>query len=495
MATSITATGIVFPDSSVQTTAATAGGGTTEAIASGSLSDGSTVIVNADGTVSVISATGGPPSAGTPVVFESANTQYHSTTYDSTNNKVIIAYQDGGNSQYGTTVVGTVSGTSISFGTPVVFNSAAMLYLSIVYDSTNNKVVISYTNNGNSSFGTAIVGTVSGASISFGSPAVFASVGTAVFSSTYDATNSKIVTLYQDNNNSFYGTAVVGTVSGTSISFGTPVVFNNGGSNPTFTTYDSANNKIIVAYRDQGNSSYGTARVGTVSGTSISFGAEVVFKSASTTNGSIAYDSASTKIVIAYTGTLNYGTAIVGTVSGTSISFGTEVVFENAEIASVSTTYDPDQQKVVIAYQDVGNSSYGATIVGTVSGTSISFGTAIVFESASTSNISSVYDSTNNKTVIAYRDGDNSGFGTSVVFTTTGTTLTAENYIGISDGAYSDTATATIQIAGAVDDAQSGLTAGQAYYVQGDGTLSETPDTPSVFAGTAISATKLVVQG
>ena len=32
-------------------------------------------------------------------------------------------------------------------------------------------------------------------------------------------------------------------------------------------TFDSTNNKVVLAYRDDGNSSYGTAVVGTVSGT------------------------------------------------------------------------------------------------------------------------------------------------------------------------------------------------------------------------------------
>ena len=75
------------------------------------------------------------------------------------------------------------------------------------------------------------------------------------------------------------------------------------------------------------------------------------------------------------------------------------------------------------------------------------------------------------------------------------TNLTAENYIGISNGAYTNGQTATIQIMGAVDDAQSSLTPGQSYYVQTDGTLSTTADSPSVFAGTAIAATKLIVRG
>jgi sugar lactone lactonase YvrE len=43
--------------------------------------------------------------------------------------------------------------------------------------------------------------------------------------------------------------------------------------------------------------------------------------------------------------------------------------------------------------------------------------------------------------------------------------------------------------------AGSSLTAGQSYYVQTDGTLGTTAADPSVFAGTAVSATKLIVKG
>ena len=74
------------------------------------------------------------------------------------------------------------------------------------------------------------------------------------------------------------------------------------------------------------------------------------------------------------------------------------------------------------------------------------------------------------------------------------TNLTAENYIGISDGAYTNGQTATIQLIGSVDDAQSSLTPGRKYYVQGDGTLSTTADSPSVLAGTAVATTKLKVK-
>ena len=96
-----------------------------------------------------------------------------------------------------------------------------------------------------------------------------------------------------------------------------------------------------------------------------------------------------------------------------------------------------------------------------------------------------------------YRDPGNSDAGTSVVFQAaySNANLTAENYIGTAaTGAPSGTG-AKINLKGAVDENQSGLTAGQSYYVQADGTLGTTPAEPSVFAGTAVAATKLIVKG
>ena len=209
-----------------------------------------------------------------------------------------------------------------------------------------------------------------------------------------------------------------------------------------------------------------------------------------------AYDSSNEKVVISYAdqGNSSYGTAIVGTVSGTSISFGTAVVFESASTNYTAAVYDSSASKVVIAYRDGGNSNYGTIIVGTVSGTSISFGSATVFRSGSTDYISAAYDSANERVAIAYRG--NSSYGTAIVYRneSISTNLTTENFLGFSNAAYTDGQTATIQIGGAVDDAQSGLTTARKHYVQNDGSLSTTPDTPSILGGTAVSATKILIK-
>ena len=410
-------------------------------------------------------------SFGSAVVFESADTDYASAIYDSTNDRVVIAYRDEGNSSYGTAIVGTVSGTSISFGTPVVFESAFAYVISSTYDSTNDRVVIAYQDSGNSSYGTAIVGTVSGTSISFGTAVVFESAATYSISATYDSTNNRVVISYQDATNSFYGTAIVGTVSGTSISFGTAVVFESANTAQISTTYDSTNDRVVTVYQDKGNSFYGTAVVGTVSGTSISFGTAVIFESASTSYTSATYDSTNDRVVIAYSdnGNSSYGTAIVGTVSGTSISFGTAVVFASAYSVYISATYDSTNNKVVIAYRDIDNSNYGTAVVGTVSGTSISFGTAAIFESATSNFISATYDSTNDRVVIAYEDTGNSGYGTAVVGAPGSSTLptisSRNNFIGSAQTTVASGEPVTINVPRSIGYNNTGLSTGYFYYV------------------------------
>ena len=125
--------------------------GILKATASGILPSGQAVVVNADGTVSVVAAVA--QAVGSEAVFESAQTIYQASTFDSNSNKVVIAYSDWGNSKYGNAVVGTVdpSDNSISFGTPVIFESAQTDQVSCTFDSNSNKVVIVYTDGGNSS--------------------------------------------------------------------------------------------------------------------------------------------------------------------------------------------------------------------------------------------------------------------------------------------------------------------------------------------------------
>ena len=148
--------------------------GSSSFTATGAISNGDVVHINTDGTVSAVSGSGSVnPSVGISSVFEESESSNFSATFDSSNNKIIIAYTDVGNSNHGTAVVGTVVGTGITFGSPTVFESDNTDQISAVYDYTNDKVVIAYRDLGNSADGTAIVGTVVGTGITFGLPSVF----------------------------------------------------------------------------------------------------------------------------------------------------------------------------------------------------------------------------------------------------------------------------------------------------------------------------------
>ena len=473
----------------------------TQEVASGTLPNGRPVVVNADGTVAAVANVAASASAGTPVVFEAANVANSQTiAYDSSNDKIVIAYRDAGDSSKGKAIVGTVSGSSISFGTAVEFESGTTPYIRATFDSSNNKVVIAYTDQDDSSYGKAIVGTVSGTSISFGSAVTFesASVGD-IPGICFDSTNNKVVIGYRDGGNSNYGTAIVGTVSGTSISFGSPTVFESANSRKIVNAFDSVNGKVVIAYRDYGNSSAGTAIVGTVSGTSISFGSATVFNDAVDGIG-LNYDVQSGKVVVSFQddGGFAHGIARVGTISGTSISFGTEVTYNAASTIAPDHVYDPTTQKTIIAYRDSAGGSYGEFVEGTVSGTDISFSSPTNFSGTNAvREVTMAYHTTAKKVVVAYDDNDNSDYGTAVVITPSGNypNLTSENYIGIANSGAADGAGVIIDTQGAIADNLSSLTAGQSYFVQNDGTLGTTAADPSVFAGTAVSATKLIVKG
>ena len=410
-----------------------ASGGTLEATASGTLADGSKVIVNADGTVSVVAQSSSQsettgPGVGAPAIFNSVgSSQEMSSGYDSTNEKVVVSYKDAF-TNYGMVVVGTVSGTSISFGTPVTFNSGFTTYTNTIYDSSAGKIVIFYRDDGNNGYGRAIVGTVSGTSISLGTTVAFKSASAHFVSAVFDSSNNKIVVAYRDAGDNNRGKAIVGTVSGTSISFGSEVIFEYGATSYITSTFDSTNNKVVIAYTDGGTPSdiRGRAIVGTVSGTSISFGSDTSLHNGYLSDASATFDSSNGKVVIAYRNTNNshYGTAIVGEVSGTSISFGSPVVFNsNGRIEPISAVFDSSIGKVVISYRDHNNSQYGTVSLGTVSGNSISFDTPVIYNAAASDRNTSVYDPVSQKVIIAYQDDGNSQKGTAVVFSLTGVSI------------------------------------------------------------------------
>jgi len=458
------------------------------ATASGAISAaGKPLIVNTDGTVTSTLIDSGTASTGSATQVVAHINRDTRATFDSNSNRVVAVYRNhgGGSDGVATAVVGTVSGTSISFGTPVAFNSGNNNNMDICFDSSNNKVVIAWEDKGNSQYGTAIVGTVdpSDNSISFGSAAVFESAAVEEVSIVFDSSNNKVVIAYKDEGNSDYGTAIVGTVSGTSISFGSATVFNSGNTKETHSDFDSTNNKVIIGYRDNGNSSYGTAIVGTVSGTSISFGTEVVWRSGTTNDIYVAHnpDTGTTLFTNHAADSVNQGQYIIGSVSGTAISFPTDIAqYTNDGIYQPEAVYDTLAKRMVIINRNDTNSQVSKTVL-TMSGTT---GTAdhaagasqTVLDEDQPDYVTSTYDSSQNAVVTFYADGGNNNYLTAIVHKTaySNEQLTTENFIGTSAHAAADGAKVLVNTQGAIDENQSGLTAGQTFFVDKNGDLQLT---------------------
>jgi len=334
--------------------------------------------------------------AGTETEFAAHYSNSPNSDWISADKFIVIWSADNASPTYhGRSIVGSVSGTSISFGSMVHYSSNRAYAMGVCSDPFNDdKFVVAFENNSSSpvGHGHAVVGTVSGTTPSYGTEVAF--VTSAIKNCNIDLdpnTENKFVIAYRDKGNSYYGTAVVGTISGTSVSFGTPVVFESANAYHPDVAYDiNTAGKVVIAYSDSGNSTYGTGVVGTVSGTSISFGTPVVFASSAADYTEIASDPFQAGVfVVSYrdSGNSNYGTAVVGTVSGTSISFETPVVFTGTTaVVHAAIDFDPNTESKFIINTKGGLTSgaIGTVTVGTISGTTISFATPI--ELTSTNN-------------------------------------------------------------------------------------------------------------
>jgi len=302
--------------------------------------------------------------------------------------------------------VGVISDNStITWGAENKFNAAGadVSHMSVAaLDSTH--FVVTYRDIENSDQGTARIGLVSGSTISsYGSENIF-ETGSTSYTSVTALDSTHFVVGYRDYPDSGYGKARVGVISGTTItSYGAINTFNAGSTTYiSVTALDSTH--FVVGY----GSANGYARVGLVSGTTISsYGAVNTFSTGTTTRSRVtALDS--THFVVVYLGTAGTrGTARVGLVSGTTISsYGDANHFNE-----ISTTYihcdTLDSNHFVVVYYDSGD-SYGCARQGTVSGTTISsYDTEVVFNSTITQDISVAALSSTDYMVV-YQDTHNS---------------------------------------------------------------------------------------
>lgn len=265
-----------------------------------------------------------------------------------------------------------------------------------------SQFVIVYRDEDAGGLGTAVLGTMSASSVTFSAAYVFNDAYTSSLSVSA-LSDTKFVVGYRDSSGGDCGTAIVGTVSGTSITFGPESVLSEGGT-AEVAVAGLSGQQFVAEYSD-GSTSHGMAVIGGVSDNAITLGDPTVFNGAGTYFISIAALS-SAQWVTAYQdeGNSNRGTAVLGSVSGTSASFKSKRVFGAQDAVEYSVAVLNNTQ-FIIAYVDRANTFSGTVVKGAVSGATLSFGEECIFSKRQTSEPSATALSSS-RFVIAYRPMD-----------------------------------------------------------------------------------------
>ena len=473
-------------------------------IAQGTLSNGQTVALRSDGKVEAIaqtsqaigSANSWSPAGSNPTL---SATPYGSV-YDPDQQRVVVTYYDQNNNYYGYCIVGEVdpSNNTITFGTAAIFQSNFVITHSIGYDTTNDKVVVFFQNVSASSAGQAKVGVVSGNSISFpSSPTTFNGSSTEDITAVFNPDQGRFLVVYKNNGNSGRPTGIVGTVSGTTISFGSAATADSSTSSYLALTYNTTTNRYVFIYNDN-NFTNVAVQLPTTSGTTVTFGGVVAYvplngsNTAQSNFTNLVSDNASNTafVITANTQNNSYISATAFTIpsSGNTITFGTENFFAgNTSPTTISAVYDKGARKLVVSYVSNNNAT---VVAASFAGTTLTFGSPNTWRFLSTNYITNAYDDSNKRVVISYQE-PNTSTAASVVFAPVSSNVT--NLIGITSQAISSGASGDVNLLGGINESQSGMTPGATMYVADNGTITSSSSN-ATFIGTAVSATTLNIK-
>ncbi|GIQ85355.1 hypothetical protein KIPB_007005, partial [Kipferlia bialata] len=464
--------------------------------ARGAVAAGDALVLNPDGTVSSVAeyASG----YGTPIDI-GRGFEYSRVSLAANSDGVLAVYQDESTSQGYARFI-TVDGGVANYGTEVMFAPSAHLPFrpQAVYDVAHDVFVVVYNNEESSAdHGTAVVVSVSKEGvITSGTPVEFSSVAGRETKITYDSNAEKVLIAYVLNSGT--GHMRTGTVSATTISFGTAVQFVTTIEYDVSLHYHPKHNLSIVLYRDFGNSNYGTARLCSISNTSVFLGSAVVFNSENTRETDLAIDPITGDMAVVFrqidSNPTTTGQVIGASISASTLSFGSPSLFSAGGRGKPSVVYDPETGSMLLVYSDYDNGFYGTSLPVAVSGTSVSLGAASTFNAVDSSDApTGIYNPASQSMVLVYTDWDNSYEGYAMTYhTDVWTNLVTGTYIGVATDTASNGASVSVATGGTVVGGMSGLLPGKDYYVMHNGSLSLSCLTPlSQCVGTAVSTTEI----
>jgi len=415
--------------------------------------------------------------------------------FDPDTNRTIIAYKDNGNSGYTTANVlqsaGTSGSPSLTMGSDVVIDSGdAGGTVDLSYDTTNNKVFLAYENSADTQWKGAIGTVTSGTNaISFTTPALINDYSSEQedFTQTYDAVNNKIYFIYKDKSDGDDLTYRVITPGASSFSVGSAIEISsdehqvrphaasfgtgkgvvvgliNASSKLSYTTFnnnaetnltkdnylgiskaaisDGATGKIVIPGGiSEGHSSLTidsnifTNGAGTIGLAGDSTGLQFLGRAVSATQ--IQLQEEESDFYAEADGAITAGAPIeidttsgkIKAIVGSTINTKKTNDHHTGDIEYHDLMYDPDTDRYVAFYSDLDDNGYGKGVVGQYSsGTNdISWGTPVAFTSTyinGTRNIASGYDEGVDRALVAYNtNSDGSYKGWARVVTITGGT-------------------------------------------------------------------------
>ncbi len=450
--------------------------------ASGSLAKGGPVAINSDGTVSAPAITAAAAGASTAI----APAYYGAICYAADQDKFVLAAIDGTNVK---ARVGTLSGTTVTWGTISATIGADAANQHGVCAVGNGKVVAVYAPSTNSVY--AAVGTISGSTITFGTPVQITATASSFvdrYSITFDPDTGSVVIVYQDGTGNNF--AIAGSVSGTTITFGAAVDVGAGGQAVHAVAMPGTGGKVFLAYTE--TSTY-KARILSLVGTAITANAAYTWGAVGTTGVPMraAFDPVSRKVLVVGCATWgNVGVAAVASVALTEIAFGTPRTFSaggiTASTLSLHAHWDTSAGVPVVLYADDGNSSYGTMVSGSIASGVFVTESKSVFLSSALTEVGSAHNATAKKSVAVYG-------GVTSYSVVTPYSSTARNFIGFAHATVSNAESVQIAASQFVDENQSGLTVGRRYYLADNGALTLTQT--DTFAGTSVGATRILVKG
>jgi len=486
------------------------------ATASGSIANGKTIVLNSDATVSAAATTLVSESVGsvTEIDTPAGGTRMFDSTW-MTDTKVIVAWTLVNDPKYVYMAVGTVSGTSITYGTAVQVPGNIRGYVgSVIWDASVNAGAIfigDHWNSNSYSYGFTVSGTTitMRAQNSSGNVAISGNnVGMRV------ASNGKggFAIVRINTGGTLY--THVGTLnSNADITIG-----NNDSTYGGYWTGDYRYGKSIcdIAYSDKGSSNNETYGVCACYGNGTNLRAALLTNATASThtlNGftqlvtidnsmgaSLTYNTEFSCFYMVYrVSSSTYSRTWTAQSNGTSVQdlSSMEVIAGNNSSYACQVEYSPTTKKAYVTLTT--QQRMRGIEVEFASTSSITPGTLLNLTDTGTESERMTMAANNTVGKVfaaASKTADNQWYGNSHIWQTEmiTTNVTANNFLGFSADAYTNGQTVTIKTVGNVDANQTGLSTASKYYVTNGGDLSLTADNPSVYAGLALNSTSIAVK-